>query len=85
MPQLTSAAGEGYKGFSLDLGNNRLASVKMYKGKTQVDLREHYEKDGDLDPGERILLLPPCVEGGGGVDKGIAVDLGNNWMASFKI
>ncbi len=52
MPQLSSAAEQEDEGFSLDLGNNRLASVKIYKGQTQVDLREHYEKDGDLAPGE---------------------------------
>ena len=51
MPQLTSAAEAEDEGFSLDLGNNRLASVKLYKGQVQVDLREHYEKDGDLAPG----------------------------------
>ncbi len=59
MPQLSSAAEQEDEGFSLDLGNNRLASVKIYKGQTQVDLREHYEKDGDLAPGARPHW--PCL------------------------
>ena len=34
-----------------DLGSSRRVTVSSYKGGLNVDLREHYDKDGDLAPG----------------------------------
>ena len=45
IPQLTSAA----------------EAEDVYKGQVQVDLREHYEKDGDLTPGGCLTLLEYSV------------------------
>ena len=38
--------------FSLELGKNRRAAVSDYKGKLSLDIREFYEKDGNVLPGE---------------------------------
>jgi len=44
---------------TFDLGNKRKISVSKYKGKTLVDIREYYEKDGKSLPGRKGISLNP--------------------------
>jgi Transcriptional Coactivator p15 (PC4). len=44
-----------YKSWQLD--NTRFVKVKEFKGKLYVDIREHYEKDGQMLPGKKGTLL----------------------------
>ncbi|KAI5707502.1 RNA polymerase II transcriptional coactivator-like isoform X2 [Diaphorina citri] len=44
-----------YKSWQLD--NTRFVKVKEFKGKLYVDIREHYEKDGQMLPGKKGILL----------------------------
>lgn len=39
------------------LSQKHQATVKMFKGKVQVDLREYYEKNGELLPGKKGIAL----------------------------
>lgn len=46
------------------IGNNRFANVREFKGKIMVDIREYYEKDGELKPGKKgtsIRYLLRCI------------------------
>ncbi|KAL4420823.1 hypothetical protein ABPG75_010479 [Micractinium tetrahymenae] len=43
--------------FYVDLGGNKRASVSSYKGRCSVDLREYYEKDGEMLPGKKGVAL----------------------------
>ncbi|XP_029157245.1 activated RNA polymerase II transcriptional coactivator p15 [Nylanderia fulva] len=41
-----------------DLGNNRQVTVRDFRGKYYVDIREmYYDKDGDLKPGKKGICL----------------------------
>ncbi|KAG7213867.1 hypothetical protein KM043_003075 [Ampulex compressa] len=41
-----------------DLGSNRLVTIREFKGKLYVDIREmYYDKDGDLKPGRKGISL----------------------------
>uniref|UniRef100_A0A8D8UTZ9 RNA polymerase II transcriptional coactivator n=1 Tax=Cacopsylla melanoneura TaxID=428564 RepID=A0A8D8UTZ9_9HEMI len=44
-----------YKSWQLD--NTRFVKVKEYRGKLYVDIREHYEKNGQMLPGKKGILL----------------------------
>jgi hypothetical protein len=35
------------------LEKNRFIKVREYKGSVYIDIREHYESDGDLKPGRK--------------------------------
>lgn len=35
------------------LGNNRFVKVREFRGRVMVDIREFYEKDGELKPGKK--------------------------------
>lgn len=37
----------------------RKVTISAFKGKHFVDLREYYEKNGQLAPGQRGISLPP--------------------------
>lgn len=40
------------------LSSKRRATVRGFKGKQYLDLREFYDKDGELKPGKKGLMLP---------------------------
>lgn len=40
-----------------DLGKNRKVSVREFKGKTLIDIREFYSKDGKEMPGKKGIAL----------------------------
>jgi hypothetical protein len=40
-----------------DLGNNRFVSVSNFKGRSLVNIREYYERDGKLLPGKKGISL----------------------------
>lgn len=42
-----------------DLDKNRRISVREFKGKTFVDIREFYLKDGEMKPGKKGISLQP--------------------------
>ena len=41
----------------LQLGNRKFATVSEFKGKTLVQIREYYEKDGQMLPGKKGKVL----------------------------
>ena len=43
--------------FELTSDGKRRVQVRTYRGQVQVDVREWYEKDGELRPGKRGLSL----------------------------
>ena len=52
----TSTSGSG-KEPEFVLDKNRLVRVRSFKGKTYVDIRVYYEKDGELLPGKQGISL----------------------------
>jgi len=44
-------------GQMFQLGKMRYAAVREFRGKVMVDLREFYDKDGEMKPGKKGLAL----------------------------
>ena len=51
-PAKKSSGGDGDE-TSFQLENNRYVKVREFRGKVYVDIREFYEKDGELLPGKK--------------------------------
>ncbi|XP_068690810.1 activated RNA polymerase II transcriptional coactivator p15-like [Montipora capricornis] len=43
--------------FSFPIADKRKISVREFKGKVYVDIREFYENDGELKPGKKGIML----------------------------
>ncbi|KAG2450551.1 hypothetical protein HYH02_005052 [Chlamydomonas schloesseri] len=44
----------------VELGSNKRLSISHYGGRTSVDLREYYDKDGQKLPGKKGIALAPA-------------------------
>lgn len=44
--------------FELQLSNKRKATISNFKGRHMINIREYYEKDGSLLPGQKGISLP---------------------------
>ncbi|KAI6121669.1 transcriptional Coactivator p15-domain-containing protein [Pisolithus sp. B1] len=51
----TNAEGENY----VDLGKKKRATVRVFKGKVLVDIREYFGPDDDEKPGRKGISLSP--------------------------
>jgi len=54
---ITAAATSGSMNYSLDLGAKRKVALSEFRGKLYVGVREYYEKDGKLLPGQKGLSM----------------------------
>jgi hypothetical protein len=50
----------GGKGDGWKLSDRKKVSVSQFKGNVYVDIREYYEKDGELLPGKKGIALKPA-------------------------
>lgn len=59
-PELhTDDSGDKY----IELAANRRATVRAFKGKTYVDIRETYEQDGKTKPGKKGIMVSDYSRG----------------------
>nr|XP_039272960.1 activated RNA polymerase II transcriptional coactivator p15-like [Styela clava] len=57
-PAGNSRQQDGNKEEKLSIGKMKFVTVREFKNKIYVDIREHYEKDGELLPGRKGVSLP---------------------------
>lgn len=55
----SGTASSGGKEPEWALDKNRSVRVRTFKGKTYVDIREYYQKDGETLPGKKGISLNP--------------------------
>ncbi|GAB4820297.1 hypothetical protein N2152v2_007343 [Parachlorella kessleri] len=86
MEALSSALEARDESQAVDLGGNKRAAPSNFKGRLSLDLRECYEKDGELKPGKKGIALTPdqwaaLREGSGRVTERLLAKLGGSWPA----
>lgn len=54
-----SSRREDTKDPTWDLDSNKRVTVREFKGRTYIDVREYYLKDGDWLPGKKGISLQP--------------------------
>lgn len=42
-----------------NLSSNKMVKVRTFKGKTYIDIREYYDKDGEMLPTKKGISLTP--------------------------
>ncbi|GBM64765.1 Activated RNA polymerase II transcriptional coactivator p15 [Araneus ventricosus] len=52
-----AAASTSEDGDLIKLSKYRYVSVREFRGKLMVDIREYYEKDGEMKPGKKGICL----------------------------
>ncbi|PSC71273.1 transcriptional coactivator p15 [Micractinium conductrix] len=57
LPALSQAVEAGDDSHFVDLGGSKRASISSFKGRFTVDLREYYEKEGEMKPGKKGVAL----------------------------
>lgn len=57
--EFSSKIAAGDASYEVSLSNRRKATVSKFKGKIFADIREYYEKDGELRPGQKGISLTP--------------------------
>lgn len=55
---ISRAADDKDTSFDVNLGANKKATVREFKGSLYVDIREHYSKGDKLLPGKKGIMLP---------------------------
>lgn len=59
----TVAAVRQWSDNAKQLGRTRRVQINEFKGKQLVDIREFYEKEGDMLPGKKVSHPKPRVKG----------------------
>lgn len=53
----TQVDSDGYSYWELSSGGTRRATVSEFKGKWMVNIREYYNKEGELKPGSKVRYM----------------------------
>lgn len=57
--EIAAKLSSGDTSFEVSLSNRRKATISQFKGRKFADIREYYEKDGMLKPGQKGISLSP--------------------------